>query len=212
MTKYQRHQSVISRNSDNSFEEDYWLKRFYKSLQKEAVQPKHVDQSLFEQMNAIMNGKSKHTSVEAAVEDMKRRSGLIDYLEKIKLSEQNSDAGVKVANEKEQNNELIPNVVKKSPFIKSTIENYIRDTKGNLSVPAIIDKVRSIHHNDVSDSKDWEDDKLIIYISNLNLKAKKDNPDIFQSYQNLGTHDSDSASDMDPANTDAFHALNPAKF
>lgn len=321
-SKYTRHQSVVSRQSDQTDSEDSWLNRFEKSLLKDAVQPR-AQVSLFDQINSIMNGKAKYTSVEAAVEDMKQRSGLTAYLAKLnKVSEDANDASTtKVASvdvefdvladmcrnaiqagdwkelgkcvgqidsksgdpkinsvesirtlkyfrdpeisacrvpvdqwieygkgyaegvgsteeEKEKdlnftrsilekffskkassdNQEAIdkkvdmtPIVVKKHPAIKKTLENYIRDTKGNLPVPAIIEKIRSIHQTDVTDGKDWDDDKLIILVSKMNLGAKKENPSLFQNYSNLGTRDSDSDSEIDPSNNDAFFALTPVK-
>ena len=79
-------------------------------------------------------------------------------------------------------------------------------------MPAIIEKIRSIHQKDVSDAKDWEDEKLLRFISHLNLKAKQDNPNIYDNHNNLGTRDMMSDSEIDPSNTDAFHALNPVKY
>lgn len=207
--KYIRHQSVVSRHSEGQIDEDNWLSRFQKSLEKSAVQPRSVDDSLFNQINSIMNGKSKHTTVDAAVEDMKQRSGLTDYLNKLnKVS--NQEVNTKTA--QVNSNDLTPIVIQKSPNVKQTIENYIRDTKGNLPVPAIIEKIRSIHQKDVSDAKDWEDEKLLRFISHLNLKAKQDNPNIYDNHNNLGTRDMMSDSEIDPSNTDAFHALNPVKY
>lgn len=310
--KYIRHQSVINRNSDEKIEEDHWLKQFEKNLQKGAVQP-YYGQSLFDQINSVMNSKSKYPSVQAAVDDMQERSGLKAYLEKMnKISEEetsetkktasnallsaaksgnwnlfgklmgqidnangnrqkaveviitmryNKDPdlaaievpksdwinftfgygeGAKLSPEQQKadikftesvlknlsnrmkkatdNNKAIdkkvdlqPIIIKKFPSIASTINNYIRQTKGNLPVPAIIDKIRSIHQSDVSDAKDWEDENLLRLVSKLNLEAKSSNPDNFVSYQNLGTHDNLDDSEIDPSNTDAFHALNPAK-
>src|SRR5258708_11632336 len=86
MSKYMRYQPAITRNSDENISEDHWLKQFEKSLQKGAVQPR-TQQSLFDQINSIMNQKSKYPSVEAAVEDMKERSGLTAYLTKVKRAE-----------------------------------------------------------------------------------------------------------------------------
>lgn len=215
--KYQRHSSVVHRHSEQPVDEDTWLHRFEKSLQKDAVQSRKQDASLFEQINSIMNGKSRFPSVEAAVEDMKERSGLTAYLSKInKSSEEEIVSPKKVASADEQpafdkKVDLTPIVLKKKPDIKKTIENYIRDTKGNLPVPAIIDKIRGIHSKDVPDAKDWDDDKLIILVSKLNLGAKKDNPGSFQDYGNLGSRDSAADSEIDPSNTDAFHALTPVK-
>ena len=305
---------MVNRNSDENLSEDHWLKQFEKNLQKGAVQSRNQD-SIFDQINSIMNRKSKYPSVDAAVEDMKARSGLTAYLDKVKQAENDEqvtkkasdnhneilnalkeavkssnwrDAGkleadldkldgnpptnamdvivgfkyfndpdlqhVKVPvdawedftvgyceghgmDEERTNKQLqftktiaekhgkkfassdtnqaidkkIPIVIKKHPPILKTFENCIRDTRGNLPIPAIIEKVRSIHQNDVSEAKDWDDDKLIHLVSNLNLEAKKNNPNNFENYSNLGSRDSSTDSEIDPSNTDAFFALNPAK-
>jgi hypothetical protein len=206
MSKYSRHQSVILRQSDESIGEDHWLKQFQKSLQKGAVQSKSVDSSLFDQINSVMNGKSKYPSVAAVVEDMQQRSGLTAYLDKISKTTDNSSK--KIA---QDNQSQIPIVFTKCPQIKLTLDRYIKDTKGNLPVPAILEKIKSIHHNDISNDIDWEDENLIREISKQNLIAKRDNPDTYQNYNNLGARDMDSNSTIDPSNTDAFYALMPAK-
>jgi hypothetical protein len=219
MSKYSRHQSVVTRQSDENISEDHWLKNFQKTLQKGAVQPRN-ESSLFDQINSIMNGKSKYTSVDHAVKDMQERSGLTAYLDKInKTSGEERDTSVKAKTasdshnviDKEVKGKTIPIVFEKCPQSKKTLENYIRDTKGNLPVPAIIEKLRSIHQNDVSDAKDWDDDNLIREVSRQNLMAKRDNPASYENYANLGSRDSDADSEIDPSNTDAFHALTPVK-
>lgn len=214
MSKYVRYQAVVSRNSDENISEDHWLKQFEKTLQKGAVQP-ISQRSLFDQINSIMNRSttSKYPSVEAAVEDMKARSGLTAYLDKVKKAEEEEQAGsVKIAADENQAiDKKVPIVIKKFPAILKTLQNCIRDTRGNLPIPAIIERVRSIHQGDVSDAKDWDDDKLIYLVSNLNLDAKKNNPSNFHDYNNLGGRDSVADQEIDPSNTDAFFALNPAK-
>ena len=317
MSKYQRYQPAITRNSDENISEDHWLKNFEKSLQKGAVQPR-VQQSLFDQINSIMNRTSKHPSVEAAVEDMKERSGLKAYLTKVKMSEtEKSDASVIKNAGDEQSGQIIealkasirgsdwrgagklmadlelvegdpatnamdnivqfkyfhdpelknvkvpmdawndftvgycegrdmdeertakqleftrriaekhgkkfasddnevkknkiPVVIQKFPGILKTLQNCIRDTKGNLPLPAIIERVRSIHQGDVSEAKDWDQDDLMYLVSQMNLDAKKNNPATYQNYSNLGGRDVASDSEIDPSNTDAFNALMPAK-
>lgn len=210
MSKNQRYQPAITRNSDENVSEDHWLKQFEKSLQKDAVQPR-AQQSLFEQINSIMNQSSKHSSVEAAVEDMKERSGLTAYL---KQSDVESTEVVKKASDDNQTSEKkskLPLVIQKFPSILKTLQNCIRDSKGNLPIPAIIERVRSIHQNDVSDAKDWDQDDLMYLVSQLNLDAKTSNPSNYENHNNLGGRDSLSDSEVDPSNTDAFFALNPAK-
>jgi hypothetical protein len=218
MSKHPRHQTVISRNADENIGEDHWLKQFEKNLQKGAVQPRQIEDTLYYQINSIMNGKSKYPSVDAAVEDMMQRSGLNDYLHKVKVSDQTA-VQKKTADDndamhkKVEVEKVIPVVIKKCPDIQHTIENYIRDTKGNISVPAIISKIQGIHRNDVSDAQDWEDDDLIRFVSKLNLEAKKNNPAAFENFSNLGERDSQTSdSEIDPSNLDAFHSLNPVKF
>jgi hypothetical protein len=214
MSKYMRHQAVISRNSDAPAGEDNWLSKMYQNLEKDAVQPRSVDQSLFHQINTIMNGKSKYPSVEAAVEDMMNRSGLTAYLAKEnlnKVSEEELNGEHKKVASDQNDLKGMPSVIQKCPQIKNTLNNYIKDTKGNLPISAILEKIKSIHKNDVSEAKDWEDINLLKLISRENLKAKQDNPTNFETYNNLGKSDPAGADDLDPSNTDAFHALNPAK-
>lgn len=211
MSKQFRSQPAVTRNADENISEDHWLKQFEKSLQKGGVQPRSQE-SLFDQISSIMNRKSRYPSVEAAVEDMKNRSGLTAYLDKIKRSEENQAAVTKTATDQNQHaDNKVPIVIQKCPGIRNTLERYISENKGNIPVPAIIDRIKSIHSKDVSDAKDWDDDKLIYLVSNLNLEAKKNNPDNFQAYHNLGSRDSAADSEIDPSNTDAFFALNPAK-
>ena len=296
MSKYTRHQSAISRNTDEHISEDHWLKKFESSLQKGAVQPRS-QQSVYDQINSIMNGtKSKYTTVQSAVDDMMARSGLTNYLKvsnkqeikaktasedytqvgardgkedldnqgfgsdilasikssKIpmppsleawsqyahgykdgsKMSEthfvhemkkiqdyfskrstdQNNDIDKMIPVEKKQQDTDTPDVMIENPSILKTLENCIKSNRGNLPVPTIISKLRSIHQNDISDDKKWDDDKLIRLVSKLNLEAKRNNPSNYENYNDLGSNDRDNAeSDVDPSNTDAFNALMPAK-
>jgi uncharacterized membrane-anchored protein YjiN (DUF445 family) len=215
MSKYTRTQPAISRTSDDGLSEDHWLRQLEKNLQKDAVQPV-VQQSIYDQMYSIMNQKSKHPTVEAAVEDMKSRSGLTSYLDKVKKqaeqSESNDVGSTKVASDQNQViDKRIPIVIKKCPAIQRTFENCIRDSRGNLPIPTIIEKVKSIHHGDVSEAKDWDEDKLMLLVSDLNLKEKSKNYSGENNESNLGGYDTDNNADIDPSNTDAFSGLNPAK-
>lgn len=228
MSKYIRNQPVVSRQTDENIDGDHWLKQFEKSLLKSAVQPKRVDQSMFDQINAIMNKKSKYPSVAAAVEEMKARSGLTDYLNNInKISETENNKNTKTASPnvnvdiqgkdvdvffaEKINSSDMPDIFKERPEIKRTLQNYVEQTKGNLPIPAILDKIRSIHQKDVGNSKYWDDPKLLSLISKLNLKAKQNNPEVFQDYNNLGKSDLSNTKDIDPSNTDMFASLNPVK-
>jgi hypothetical protein len=314
-----RYQSVVSRQSDEPYSQDHWLKQFEANLQKTSVQPR--GNSVYDEVSAIMNTKSKYPSVQAAVDDMMHRSGLITYL---KVSEGNEQDKVKTAGMSETNpseeikkfvvardwhkvgyamakldkaegnpasssldailsfkyfydpilkavrvptddwsdftlgycaghnsspeqtemqmehiNRMMsvsgkdkkqtgssdtlleksaqgettktPKIIQSNPGILKTLENIIRDSKGNLPIPAIISRLHSLHAKDVSNEKDWDDDALIHLVSRCNLQAKKDNPGTFESYDNLGMGEHATEADVDASNTDAFNILMPAK-
>ena len=213
-----RHQSIIHRHSEAYIDEDNWIHKLEQSLKKDAVQPKRVDQSLFDQISHIMNGgKSKYPSVQAAVDDMKQRSGLTAYLEKEELSKLSQDKTVKKASDNNdlakdsKHDKMIPIVIRKCPKVEKTIRNYIEGSRGNLPIPAIIDKIKSIHMKDVSEASDWEDDNLIRYVSKANLAEKSKHNNAEDMYSELGRKDDVSNADLDASNTDAFNALMPAK-
>lgn len=201
---------MINRQSDASYSEDHWLKEFENKLQKTSVQPR--GNSLFDQISTIMNGKSKYPSVQAAVDDMMQRSGLTDYLQ-TKTSSEAAPPSTKSRKTAQSNaNANMPKIIQDKPSILNTLENIVKESKGNLSVPAIISRLRSLHAGDISNEASWEDDKLIRLVSQYNLQAKTSNPSSYDNFSQLGQGDHSTAdSDIDPSNTDAFNALMPAK-
>lgn len=226
MSKQPRHQSVINRQSDAEYSEDHWLKQFENKLQKTSVQPR--GQTLYEQITSIMNTKSKYPSVQAAVDDMMHRSGLSSYLNNVKESQETAPARPKKTaqlaasessdfedegqEEPKKEDPRMPEVIKQKRSVLKTLENIIKDNKGNMSIPAIIARLHSLHARDIPDESAWEDEKLIHLVSKLNLQAKKDNPGNFDNFDMLGKGDHSTAdSDIDVSNTDAFNALMPAK-
>ena len=106
----------------------------------------------------------------------------------------------------------MPDIIQENPNIMHTLQNIIQDTRGNIPVPAIIDRLRALHSKDVANDGAWEDDKLIRLVSKLNLQAKRDNPSNYDTFYDLGRNDhSAGESDLDASNTDAFNILHPAK-
>jgi hypothetical protein len=199
MPKYNnRYEYTISRTSDSRKKEDEWLSEVERNLTKQAVQSKRVDQSMFEQINSIINGKSRYRNVQDAVEDMQRRSGFLDYINK------------KVAqmSEGDQKKET-PTIFTQHPEIEMTFKNYIQDTNGTLGTPAIINHVKNIHRHDVSDDALWQENNLIAYVHQLNESAAKENPQ--EKSHELGRVDLNIGdADVDPANRDAWAGLLPA--
>jgi hypothetical protein len=165
-----------------------------------------------------MNGKSKYPSVQAAVDDMMQRSGLTDYLQTKTSSKEESPTGKPRKTAQDQNHSKhhhdskTPQVIKEKQSILRTLENIIKETRGNMPVPAVISRLRALHAADVSNEAAWDDERLIRLVSNYNLQAKKDNPGVYDNFDHLGTGDHASTDrDVDPSNTDAFNALMPAK-
>ncbi len=68
-----------------------WLRDFADSLEKSAVEPMRNEPTLYDQISSIMGGtsKSKYPTVAAAVEDMKKRTGLAQLLNQTVGSEKN---------------------------------------------------------------------------------------------------------------------------
>lgn len=222
MSRQSRHQSVVNRQSDEGYSGDHWLKQFEDKLQKTSVQPR--GENLYDQISSIMNSKSKYPSVQAAVDDMMQRSGLTSYLENVKTStEDTSNKPRKTAqtrteskpddqNDGRHKRKEEPKVFKKIPGLKRTLENIMRETRGNLPISAIIARLQALHAKDTADVAAWEDEDLLRMVSKYNLEAKKSNPGSFERFDQLGTGDhSTSDRDIDPSNTDAFNALMPSK-
>jgi hypothetical protein len=216
MAKQPRHQSVVSRQSDAENNDNHWLRRFEETLQKTSVQPR--GQSTYDQISSIMNTKSKYTSVENAVENMMDRSGLKLYLDNVKNSKEELPAQSKkiaqqvptVETKKDTSVGKEPQIIQEKPSIARTLDNLIRESKGNLPIPAIIAKLHALHARDIADEGSWDDERLIRLVSQLNLQAKKDNPSNYENYDQLGKGDHSNDADIDSSNTDAFLALQPA--
>lgn len=210
MSKQPRHQSVVSRQSDASDSDDHWLREFENKLQKTSVQPR--GNSLHDQISSIMNSKSKYPSVQAAVDDMMQRSGLTDYLQtKTSSDEENSENKPrKTAQAKPSDPE--PKALSIIPGLRNTLDNIMRETRGNLDISAIVRRLQAMYSKETPNANIWEDPALFGFISNLNLEAKKNNPGVFERYDTLGRGDHSAADhDIDPSNTDAFNALMPSK-
>lgn len=130
-----------------------WFEQFAENLQKEAVKSKRDDYSLFNELHSIIGKKPKYSSVEEAVLDMQKRTGLYDVL-----------------NKKKQNNKKYASyeILQQIPEIKIFVDNYI-DARPGTSIPAVIHdllKINSIREklpnsDDVpSEIKEYIADKL----------------------------------------------------
>ena len=177
-----------------------WMNEFAENLEKQSTQSKgKADRSIYDQISSIMGTKPKFSSVEDAVNDMKERSGLTAFF---KLQSQAQ------AQEPEKKSKKIK-ILEMAPQLAQTAENYIEATNGNLPIPAIVDKLRSIHRDDVTDDSSWDDEDFLRFLNNLNIKVKQKHPDQDMSFRDLGKLPIFTNEDSDPSNDDALHGLTP---
>jgi hypothetical protein len=205
MTNYSKRTAPIVRSENAGYNSnDDWMREFSRHLEKNSVQPKSQSESIYDQLYSVIRGnKPRYPTVDAAVEDMRNRTGLAAYHNQLKAEKELQN---KTAQQKEIEVELFQQV----PQIKDTVDNYIADTRGNLAVPEIVDRVRAIHKNDVSNNEVWANPSFLMYVHNKNMEEKKQHP-ANENFNNLGKvdfHDSQ----RDPSNDDALHILNPTTF
>jgi hypothetical protein len=155
----------FSKVSDNSSEIE---KYFKEELNKKAVQP---SSSMIDQINNILNKKSKFPTVKAIVEDMQKRSGYYDYLKGKKAQQQKSPMEAEGNVDRGE-----PEIFKELPSIQNTIHNIIQDTKGLLPVPAIFERLQKIYSKESKSSKHWGDERLILYVSKANKEERSKIP------------------------------------
>jgi len=133
-----RYLPVVSR--DESFTEQTssspWCDEFLKNYNQSST-----SNSIYDEISAILNNsKSKFSSVEEAVKDLKERTGLDIYLE--------SFASIKE-----------PEIFKKIPEMRIFIENYIEDHPGT-SIESVVYEILNKDHfkEQLPDNSDVENE------------------------------------------------------
>jgi hypothetical protein len=118
MNKYGRHPSIVAREKSSLFEE------YANILDNSNVTKTSFD--AIEQINRILGNKSKYSTVDEAVLDMQKRTGLYEHLRK-----------VQAANEKEGN------ILQEVPIIQTYVDNYIEDHPDATVFSVIHDMVKN---------------------------------------------------------------------
>jgi hypothetical protein len=99
MNKFSRHPSIIARENSSLFEE-------YANILDNNNPKTKTSFDAIEQINRILGNKSKYSTVDEAVLDMQKRTGLYDYLRKVQASS---------------------NIMEEIPMIKTYVDNYVED-------------------------------------------------------------------------------------
>jgi cobalamin biosynthesis protein CobT len=199
-----RSMPVISRDADNVENSSLypkWMSDFAQNLSKVSVQPYRPEDNIFDQISSIINSsKPKYSSVEDAVREMQERSGITAYKKDLKSLAET----IKQAAEQEK-----IKIFELKPQIKSTVDNCLEDTKGNLPIPAVIERIRSIHKNDIDDDAAWDDENLLKYINDKSIEIRRNHPNHDDNYTTLGKLPNYDSTEIDKSNTDALISLTP---
>jgi len=160
-------------------------------IKRQAVVGKKDNSDVYSQINQILTGvKPKFSTVDEVVLDLRKRTGLANYLNQI--SAKDSDASqTKIAEEDDT-----PKAFKQCKDIKIFIDNYIEDRPG-LAIQAIIEAIPKYLKMKLSDDA-LEDENLKKYINKVVQVEENDVDD--QNSTNLGkldTTDSDIQEDND---------------
>lgn len=119
---------TISRDTSYSTEaipQPSWADEYLAAVEKYSTKSRKEDSALFDQINKILgNSKSKYSSVEEAVLDMQKRTGLFDLINKVASDQQ-------------------PELFSKLPSLKHFIDNHI-ETYPGTSMFAVVDNMIKI--------------------------------------------------------------------
>ncbi len=209
----------MSRSRKGSFSRDYsedvgsqapsWFREFASNLQKTSVQSADADRSMFDQISDILGTKSRYATVDEAVQDFQKRTGLAQYLQ---MCEADQAEVSKVASAEmpdlEADESQFPTLLKDHPEIQEFIENFIHARKGHIHGPAVTESIRIIFRNKNFSSDELEDKHLRKYISDKIADEKSKNDHHEEPIGDLGKLDHSAPSDEAQ---DAFAIIAPAK-
>lgn len=207
--------SKYADEEDYEFEAREELSPLIKQFAKSQIQPTAVDvararnantHSIVQQVNSIINGKSRYATVDDAVKDMTERTGLTSYLDTIKSAEESKKKVNKQASEDLQ----IPSTLSQYDFadkVISYIQNNIKNNRGfGASVPQLQADILDIFGRQGLQSQDVMNDEFSKYLSDCIYEAQKMLPPEHQN-NNIGR---DVGKDIEDSN-DAWANLMPAK-
>ena len=162
--------------------------------------------SIIQQVNSIIGGKSRYATVADAVKDMTERTGLGAYLETVKSAEELKKKVNKQASEESQ----IPSSLSQYDFagkVVSYIENNIKNSNAlSVTVPQLQADILEIFGRQGLQSQDVMNDEFVKYLSDCIYEAQKSLPPMHQS-SNIGR---DVGKDIEDSN-DAWAGLMPSK-
>jgi hypothetical protein len=138
---YSRSNPMISRDTDaydRGGKLPSWMDGLENELNKQSVKSKKEDYALFDQINSIIGNKSKYSTVEEAVIDFQKRTGLYEVLQHRKQAAAEQD-----------------DIFGSIPELKTFIDNYVAERPGT-SVDSVVHDLLKI--NSIKDKLPKSDD------------------------------------------------------
>lgn len=183
----------FSRDESYSISESQpsWSDDYLNAVRKYSVKSRTEDSAIFDQINQIIgNSKSKYSSVEEAVLDMQKRTGLLDLLQKQAAAE--------------------PALFSKIPGLKTFIDNHVKDYPSS-SVDSVIFNLMRIptFKSELPSGEDVDDDVRQYINACIADRSPEDNCD--DSSGQMGKADVEIDSET-TKNNNPLQSLSPATF
>lgn len=205
-----------------------WLDSFARKIEQISNHPQTAveaarsrdQQSIVDMIGSIMNGRQHSngaSTVESVVQDMQERTGLAEYLRRVKSSK---DSVEKIAQEVHSEGQKISNDLpdsfsdlpeKTREDVKNYINNLVETHHGNIHVPAVVESVIQTFRLQGVGPKHINEMTFEKYISDQIMSQKQKNPSAEEHNTNLGKGIGIDTNDVDTSNTDMFEGLMPAK-
>src|ERR1019366_266436 len=149
-----------------------WFKDYVANMELNAAKTR--PSNIFEEISGILTGKNKFSTVEEVVNDMAKRTGLLEMQQKKSASQSGKFDNIEI--------------FKEIPDMKIYIDNLIEDRPGTSIESLLHDmaKVKSIKDK-LQDGDIPLDVKL--YINDKLFQKKQENPDTGKQDMNLGKAD-----------------------
>lgn len=173
-------------NRDTSFstysnKEPEWVAEYVNAVSKYSVHSKKEDALLFDQINQILgNNKSKYSSVEEAVLDMQKRTGLYELLQKTASTPE-------------------PELFSKIPSLKFFIDNHVKSFPGT-SIDAVVFNILKVPEfkDALSDNQDVPED-VKNYINSKIAEVNPEDPNDVADH-NMGKTDLEMTNELVKSN------------
>lgn len=166
--------------------------------------------SIIQQVNSILNGKSRYATVADAVQDMTERTGLGAYLETVKSAEEAKKKDVNKQASEFTHETQVPSTLSQYDFadkVVSYIKNNIKNSNGlSVTIPQLQADILDLFGRQGIQPQDVMNDEFVKYLSDCIFEAQSGLPPEHHN-SNIGFG---VGKDLEDSN-DAWSGLMPSK-